>query len=91
MIATMKLFSLRSFAAALCLSAAIAPLHAQDNVANGATNPKPILTFNKKGQLVLVVTPDGHRCVYKYALDGNLAATEPPSCRDPQSWLNGNN
>jgi YD repeat-containing protein len=52
-----------------------------------AAGTAPVLSFDKQGRLVLVVTPDGRRCVYHYAPDGRLVTPADPACGDPQQWI----
>ncbi|MBI3757499.1 MAG: RHS repeat protein [Deltaproteobacteria bacterium] len=54
-----------------------------------AQSSEPTLSFDRKGRLIQVVTPDGRRCTYRYAPDGRLTSPLDPSCGEPQEWLKG--
>jgi YD repeat-containing protein len=48
---------------------------------------RPVLSFDTKGRLVHVVTPDGRHCMYRYGGDGRLVSAVNPSCGEPQQWM----
>ncbi len=61
------------------------------SLAHADSSPKPVLTFDNKGRLVLVVTPSGTHCAYQYSPNGQRASPLEPSCGEPQAWLKGKN
>ena len=76
----------------LWLSLMVLPLLANamlTSPAGAAQSSEPTLSFDRKGRLVHVVTPDGRRCTYHYAPDGRLMTQTDPACGEPQEWLKG--
>ena len=74
--------------ALLVLLVVASPGYAESSSSSGAAQSSgPKLSFDRKGRLVQVVTPDGRRCTYQYAPDGQLIGPVDPSCGEPQNWL----
>ena len=71
----------------LCASFLVALASLVSTVGDAAQGSAPVLSFDKKGRLIQVVTADGRRCLYHYAPDGRLISPLDPSCGDPQQWL----
>jgi YD repeat-containing protein len=71
----------------LCAIFLLALVSLMSGVGHAAQGSAPVLSFDKKGRLIQVVTADGRRCVYHYAPDGRLISPLDSSCGEPEQWL----
>jgi YD repeat-containing protein len=60
---------------------------AQGSSKGAADKSRPVLSFDAKGRLVHVLTPEGRHCMYRYGADGQLISAVNPSCGEPEQWL----
>ncbi|MES2354656.1 MAG: hypothetical protein V4568_09705 [Pseudomonadota bacterium] len=55
----------------------------------GKIKTKDNLTY-KDGRLIQAITPDGHRCTFNYAPNGDFISSVPSSCGNPKDRVKQN-